>query len=284
MASRMRMFYEIVRFEQTLFALPFAFAGMLLARQEIPGPLTWLWVALAMFGARTAGMTANRLIDRHIDAANPRTAERALPAGKIGPLPLLVWLLVSLTVLAGAAWMLNPLCYRLAPVATFLLLFYSYTKRFTWACHLLLGLVQACAPIGGWLAVTGEWAVVPLLMGLAIFCWVAGFDIIYACQDREHDVKVGLNSIPARFGAEQAFTISRGLHALTFALLITVGLVSGLGQVYYGCLGVVAVLLVWQHQIVRPDDLSRIQQAFFQANASISLALFGGILFEVLKK
>ena len=282
--NRLQQFVEVVRFEQTLFALPFAFAGMLLAGPGVPGPWIWFWVAVAMFGARTAGMAANRMIDKEIDAHNPRTKDRAFPAGRIAGSTLLCWLVGSLGLLALAAKMLNPLCFRLCPLAIFLLLFYSYTKRFTWACHLVLGLVQAGAPIGGWLAVSGHLGAVPLLLGMAIFAWVAGFDVIYACQDYDHDLRAGIYSIPARFGKPRAFAVSRGLHAVTLVLLVAVGHLSGLGTVYYGSLGLVATLLIWQHQILRPDDLSRLQQAFFNANAAISVALLGGILFEVLSR
>ena len=283
MHKMLRQFSEVVRFEQTLFAVPFAFAGMLLAKHSVPAITTWIWVALAMFGARTAGMAANRLIDKNIDALNPRTQDRAYPAGRISRATLLTWMTASAGLLALASKMLNPLCFALCPLAVFLLMFYSYTKRFTWACHLVLGLVQACAPIGGWLAVAGHFALTPLLMGLAIFAWVAGFDVVYACQDYEHDIAHGVFSVPARFGKERAFTIARSLHALTLTLLLSVGFLTGMGIVYFSALAMVTTLLIWQHQILSPNDLSRLQQAFFNANASISVALFGGILFEVVK-
>jgi 4-hydroxybenzoate polyprenyltransferase len=280
--GRWQTFVELVRFEQTLFALPFAYAGMLLAQRGLPSFEVCFWVTLAMFGARTAGMAANRWIDWKIDAANPRTAQRSLPAGKVAGSSVLALLAVSLALLALAAYQLNPLCYRLWPLAALLLMGYSYTKRFTWLCHAWLGLVQACAPIGGWLAVAGEWAATPLWLGLAIFTWVAGFDVLYACQDFDHDRKVGLSSIPARFGIQKAFRISEGLHVVAWLALAAVGGCAGLGLVYALALGAIAALLYYEHRILRPDDLSQMQRAFFQANVGISLTLLGALLWELL--
>ncbi len=279
--SKLEQFFEAVRFEQTLFALPFAFASMLLAAHGFPSLRTWFWVTLAMFGARTAGMAANRIIDRQIDAVNPRTQDRALPAGRLSVAQMTQWMLGSFGLLLLASYQLNPLCFKLSPLAVALLLLYSYTKRFTWCCHLVLGLVQACAPIGGWLAVTGQWSPTPLALGAAIGLWVGGFDVLYACQDFDHDRSVGLFSIPARFGKEGAFKISRLMHCLAFVLFITVGRLEGLGHYYFGCLGFVASMLWWQHQILKPNDLSRLQQAFFHANVAISLSLLLGVLLEV---
>lgn len=278
-----RQFVELVRLEQTLFALPFAYTGMLLAGPGLPSWSQLGWVSCAMFGARTAGMGANRLIDMHIDAANPRTRDRALPAGRMSPHVVAVLTLLSLGLLVLAAWRLNPLCARLSPLAILLLLGYSYSKRFTWGCHLFLGLVQACAPIGGWLAVAGHFAPTPLWLGLAIGLWVAGFDVLYACQDLEHDRQVGLHSIPARVGAARAFWISRTLHFLALSSLVAAGLAAGLGTPYYAGLGLIGSLLVWEHQLLKPDDLSRLQQAFFQANVMISLTLLASVLLEVLR-
>lgn len=273
-------FIELVRLEQTLFALPFAYAGMLLAARGFPGLWVCLWVSLAMFGARTAGMAANRLIDWRIDAANPRTASRSLPAGRVGGAAVSALLFLSLGLLGLSARQLNPLCYQLWPLAALLLLGYSYTKRFTWMCHLWLGLIQACAPIGGWLAVRGEFAPTPLWLGLVIFTWVAGFDVLYACQDFDHDRKVGLYSIPSRFGIRKAFRISEGLHLISWLGLWMVGYCAQLGGVYRGGCWLIAALLVYQHRILRPDDLSQMQRAFFQANVVISCTLLVSLLWE----
>ena len=279
--SRLALFFELVRFEQTLFALPFAYAGMLLAARGLPAPLCCFWVTVAMFGARTAGMAANRLIDWKLDAANPRTMGRALPAGQVSGLPVVGLMLVSLGLLALAAQQLNPLCFQLWPLAALLLLGYSYTKRFTWLCHLWLGLVQACAPIGGWLAVRGEFADTPLWLGLVIFTWVAGFDVLYACQDFDHDRQVGLFSVPARFGVATAFRISEALHAFAWLALWRVGASAALGWTYaLGCWGI-AVLLYYEHRLLKPTDLSQMQKAFFQANVGISLTLLVSLVWEL---
>ena len=279
--GRLKLFFDLVRFEQTLFALPFAYAGMILGQRGLPPLATCLWVTVAMFGARTAGMSANRLIDRKIDALNPRTASRHLPAGQIGTGPVVLLMLSSLALLALAAHQLNPLCYQLWPLSALLLLGYSYTKRFTWLCHLWLGLVQACAPIGGWLAACGHWGQTPLWLGLVIFTWVAGFDVLYACQDFEHDRKVGLFSIPARFGIENAFRISEVLHLTAWFSLWRVGATAGLGTVYaLGC-WLIAALLYYEHRLLKPGDLSQMQKAFFQANVGISLTLLVSLFWEL---
>lgn len=279
--QRLGLFLELVRFEQTLFALPFAYAGMLLAARGLPPLTTCLWVTLAMVGARTAGMAANRWVDWKIDAANPRTADRSLPAGRVTGSSVLVLLVAGLALLGLASYQLNPLCFQLSPLAVGLLLGYSYTKRFTWLCHAWLGLVQACAPIGGWLAVSGHFDLLPLVLGLAIFTWVAGFDVLYACQDFEHDRQVGLYSIPARFGKVRAFRISEGLHLLTWLSLGWVGWLAGLGAVYALALLAIAALLYYEHRLLRPDDLGQMQKAFFQANVGISLTLLGALLWEL---
>jgi 4-hydroxybenzoate polyprenyltransferase len=276
------LFVDVVRLEQTVFALPFAYAGTLLAAHGFPGWWTLFWVTLAMFGARTAGMCANRLIDSGIDAANPRTADRALPAGRVRSQSLQLVLIFSLLLLVSSAKMLNPLCWMLSPVAVALLLLYSYTKRFTWACHLFLGLVQACAPIGGWLAVSGHFEATPLLLGLAIFLWIGGFDMLYACQDYDHDRSVGIRSIPARWGKEKAFSIARYCHLGTMLCLFSVAGLAGLGVKFIGGLLFITGVLIWQHRILRPDDLSRMQEAFQHANATISITLLTTLIWELL--
>lgn len=275
-------FVELVRLEQTAFALPFAWVGMLLAGDGVPPLRVVFWVTVAMVGARTAGMALNRLIDRDIDACNPRTSQRALPAGRVSVRAVRVLALVSLGVLVLAAWSLNPVCLALSPVAVALLVVYSYLKRFSWGCHLGLGLVQACAPIGGWLAVCGRFEAAPLWLGLAILLWVGGFDILYACQDLEHDRAVGLHSLPARLGPQRAFQVARTCHALALLCLVVAGAVLDLGAAWSIGLGAVATLLVWEHSLLSPQDLSRMQQAFFTCNAMISLTLLLATLVEVL--
>lgn len=279
--TRWKRFVELVRLEQTLFALPFAYSGMLLAQRQWPSLATVLWVTAAMVGARTAGMCANRLIDAGIDARNPRTRDRAIPAGTIAAGTVLRVMLLSLSLLVLAASQLNPLCLHLCPLAVFLLLAYSYLKRVTWACHLGLGLVQACAPIGGWLAVAGSFSVPPLWLGAAIFLWVAGFDILYSCQDIEVDRRDGLHSIPARLGADKAFWLSRAFHAGTVVALGMAGASLGLGLGYFAGIGFIGALLVYEHSLLHPRDLSNMQRAFFEMNALVSLTFLASVIWEV---
>ncbi|RIH82279.1 4-hydroxybenzoate octaprenyltransferase [Meiothermus luteus] len=280
--SRLRTYLELVRFEHTLFALPFAYGGMLLAARGWPGWDTFAWVTVAMVGARTGAMALNRLIDRHIDAANPRTAGRHLPRGLVQPLEVLALALAGLLLLGLAAFNLNPLTVQLLPVAVFFLVGYSYTKRFTWLCHFWLGLTVGAATAGGWIAVTGafEPALFALWAGTAF--WLAGFDILYATQDYEFDRSSGIHSIPARFGIPRALRIARFSHALTFGLFLLTGVLSGAGWAYYlGVLGVGA-LLWYEHRLVQPHDLSRVDQAFFQANVGVSLGMLAVILLDTL--
>ncbi|MEW6277590.1 MAG: UbiA-like polyprenyltransferase [Candidatus Eremiobacterota bacterium] len=276
-----KRFVELVRFEQTLFALPFAYAGMLLAAGGWPGLSVFGWVTLAMVGARTGGMCANRLIDAEIDARNPRTADRPLPTGRISRRTVALLMAASLSLLCFAAGQLNATCALLSPVAVCLLVGYSYLKRVTWACHLGLGLVQACAPIGGWLAVSGSFAPGPLWLGAAIFLWVAGFDVLYACQDIEIDRRDGLHSLPARIGPERAFRVSRLFHVGTVLSLGMAGATLGLGLPYYAGVGLIGAMLVYEHQLLKPDDLGKMQQAFFVANAFVSVTFLVSILLEV---
>lgn len=272
---------ELVRLEQTVFALPFAFSGLVLGSGGWPRGWDLLWVTLAMVGARTAGMSANRLFDAKIDAANPRTSSRLIPSGRIRPFSVSMILAGSLTLFWLAASQLHPTCLKLWPVAVFLLLVYSLLKRFTALCHLGLGMVQACAPLGGWLAVRGAFEAGPVCLALAILLWVAGFDILYACQDEQHDREHGLHSIPARMGRPRAFRISRSLHVGAVLSLLGCGLLMGLGAVYFGGVALISLLLVWEHQLLSPDDLSKMQQAFFWANALVSLTLLLSIILEV---
>ena len=271
----LRVVLEVIKFEHTLFALPFALLGMLLAAQGVPEGRVVAWIVVAMVGARSAAMGWNRLVDREIDAANPRTRTRALPAGLVSPGFVALFVVFNLALLLVAAWRLNPLCLTLSPVAILILLGYSYTKRFTWAAHLALGLALAGAPLGAWIAVTGGFASTPFVLAGVILTWVAGFDILYALQDETFDRARGLASIPARFGAAAALAISAALHLATLALLATLPFVypPGLGGVYWVGIAGCAVLLAYQHAIVRPDDLSRLNAAFFTANGLLALLL-----------
>jgi 4-hydroxybenzoate polyprenyltransferase len=279
---------EMIKIEHTLFALPFAFLGMLLAAGGWPSWRTVFWIVVAMVGARSAAMAFNRLVDRRIDAANPRTAGRALPAGQISPGAVAAFTAVSAGVLVLAAWKLNPLALVLSPVALGILFLYSYTKRFTWAAHLFLGLSLAGAPLGAWIAVRGDVQATPLLLAGVVLTWTAGFDILYALQDLDFDRRAGLFSIPARFGVVGALWISGALHALTLTLLALLPRVylpgpPVLGTAYWvgwvGCL----LLIAYQHWVVRPGDLSRLNAAFFTANGALSLWLFAATALDILR-
>ncbi len=279
---------EMIKFEHTLFALPFAFLGMMLAAGGWPSWWTVLWIVVAMIGARSAAMGFNRLVDREIDAANPRTSRRALPAGLVSPLWVTLFIVVSSGLLILAAWRLNPLTLRFSPVALVILFLYSYTKRFTWASHLFLGLALAGAPLGAWIAVRGEFALTPILLAGCVLLWVAGFDVLYALQDIEFDRERGLFSIPARFGIVGSLWISAAFHAVMLALLallprIYSGLGPSLGAGFWtgwtGCL----LLLAWQHWVVRPNDMSRLNAAFFTANGILSVWLFAATAFDLLR-
>ena len=275
---------EMIKIEHTLFALPFAFLGMLLAARGWPSWWTVLWIAVAMVGARSAAMGFNRLVDRRIDAANPRTASRALPAGLVTPAAVAVFVAASAALLVLAAWQLNPLALALSPVALAILFLYSYTKRFTWGSHLFLGLALSGAPLGAWIAVRGDVQATPLILGGAVLTWVAGFDVLYALQDEEFDRKTGLFSVPARFGTVGALWISAALHATTLTLLALLPRTypPGLGSWYWigwaGCLALIA----YQHWVVRPGDLSRLNAAFFTANGVLSVWLFVATALDIL--
>ncbi len=275
---------EMIKFEHTIFALPFAFLGMLLAAEGWPSWRTVGWIVVAMVGARSAAMGFNRLADRRIDAANPRTADRALPAGQVGAGFVAAFVVASGLLLVLAAWRLNPLALRLSPVALLILLGYSYTKRFTGFSHLILGLALSGAPLGAWIAVRGDVTAAPLALAGAVLLWVAGFDVLYALQDLEHDRRVGLHSVPARFGTVGALWISGALHLGMLVLLVLLPRIypAGLGGAYWiGVLGC-AALLAYQHWIVRPSDLSRLNAAFFRANGLLAVWLFGATAVDVL--
>jgi 4-hydroxybenzoate polyprenyltransferase len=274
---------EMIKFEHTLFALPFAFLGMMLAVGGWPSWRVVGWIVVAMVGARSAAMGWNRLVDRSIDAANPRTAGRALPAGLVSPGFVALFVAAAVALLVLAAWRLNPLALKLSPVAVAILFGYSYTKRFTWASHLVLGLSLAGAPLGAWIAVRGDVAAAPVVLALAVLLWVAGFDVLYALQDLDFDRSSGLYSIPARIGVIGSLWVSGVLHAAMLGVLALLPWAySGLGQWFWvgwaGC----ALLIAYQHWIVRPRDLSRLNAAFFTANGALSVWLFGLTALDIL--
>ena len=263
MFTRVRTYASFIRFSHTVFALPFALTGALLAAQTVP--LTWGrvgWILAAMATARTAAMGFNRLVDAKFDAENPRTAGRELPRGVVTTREAVALVVVASVAFVGTTVMLGPLCFALSPVALAIVFWYSLAKRYTTYAQLFLGLALAVAPVGGWLAAGGRAGWAPWLLALGTAMWVAGFDILYACEDVDFDRKRGLFSIPARFGVERALWISRGCHVVTILSLASVALVMPLGQLYIAGVVGVAVLLVYEQSLVRPDDLSRVKQAF----------------------
>lgn len=276
-AGALRTTLEMIRITHTVFALPFAIYAAVLAAGGWPDAATVVKILIAMVAARSAAMAQNRLVDRHIDAANPRTASRALPAGTLSVGYVRAFLAVSVAVFLAAAASLNRLTLLLAPVVLLVLFLYSYTKRFTALCHLVLGLCLAMAPAGAWIAVRGTLDLPPVLLSLAVLFWTAGFDVIYALQDEEHDRRAGIHSIPARVGARAALGISALFHGAMVALLVVLWRMIGEGWLLAAGIGVTAAALVYQHAIVRPGDLSRINAAFFTANGfvSVALAVFG---------
>jgi 4-hydroxybenzoate polyprenyltransferase len=273
----------MVKFSHTVFALPFAIAGAALAAVSHPITLRQvLWIVVAMVAARNAAMGFNRLVDHRLDAANPRTSGRELPRGALsrGAVWTFTTLLAALFVFA--AFRLNPLCGYLSPVALVVVFGYSFTKRVTWTSHLVLGLSLAMAPVGGWLAVAGSFAWTPWILACGVLLWVAGFDIIYACQDVGFDRKAGLHSIPARFGVRRALWLARALHAGSVVALAGVGAVAELRPVYWAGLAVIAGIFVWEHRLVRPEDLSRLGMAFFNVNGIVSVAYMATVLVATL--
>ncbi|MHB0937803.1 MAG: UbiA-like polyprenyltransferase [Armatimonadota bacterium] len=281
MIRRLLIILEMIKFEHTLFALPFALTAALVAVGGLPSWRQLLWLLVAMVGARSSAMTFNRIADIEFDRRNPRTAGRALPAGLVTTAQAWFFTLVTAGLLMLAAWQLNPLALYLSPVALAVVWGYSFTKRFTRLSHLVLGLALGIAPSAAWIALTGALPLPPMILSLAVICWTAGFDIIYACQDVEFDRQVGLHSIPARLGLGPALIISSLLHLLAFGLLAAFGVLAGLKYGYFAALFPVAVLLVYQHRIVRPNDLSRVNAAFFTANGAISLLLLIGACVDV---
>lgn len=280
-----RLMMQMIKFEHTIFALPFALISVLLAGRTMHSGVraeTVAWVLAAMVGARSAAMAFNRLCDADIDARNPRTARRHIPAGLLTRMQVTTFLICALALFELAAWKLNHLCFVLSPVALVFVLGYSYTKRFTSYCHLLLGFAIGIAPIGAWMAVRGDLHVVPMLLGLTVMMWIGGFDIIYALQDYEFDVNNGINSLPQRFGKTRALALSRLMHIAAILLLIAVGVNFGLHGAYYLGVGVVALLICYEQSLVKPDDLRKVDLAFFTLNGWVSVSLFGFVVLDSL--
>ncbi|MDH3442618.1 MAG: putative 4-hydroxybenzoate polyprenyltransferase [Deltaproteobacteria bacterium] len=278
--EKIRHYGGLIRFSHTVFALPFAFASLALAWPSHPiTPRIILWVVVAMVGARSAAMGFNRLADRKFDALNPRTENWELPRGTVKVREAAVLTAVASLIFIYAAFQLNPVCFALSPVALAIVFFYSLTKRFTWASHLFLGLALSLAPMGAWLAVTEPPIVLdelatPFFLGLAVVFWLAGFDVIYSLQDREFDRRQGLYSIPVRFGVVAALRLSSFFHFCTVIALALVGATAAMGVIYWLGFTAVSAILFWEHRIVTPTDLSRINKAFFDFNAYVSIGYF----------
>jgi 4-hydroxybenzoate polyprenyltransferase len=286
MVKKLKLVLDMIKFEHSIFALPFAYLGAILGSLEVNGHFpSWMqivWITIAMVGARSAAMALNRIIDRKIDAKNPRTAERHIPKGLIPVTFAWGFVAVSFIVLFAAAFQLNMLAVKLLPIAVFFLVFYSYTKRFTWTCHLVLGIATGLGPLGGWIATTGQIDLKGLLLFVTVALWIGGFDVIYACQDVEFDRKEGLHSIPARFGIKRGLQISSFMHLGTaiglFGLLwmTDLGIPFGLGVI------VALLILIYEHSIVTHDNLSRLNTAFFTMNGVLSVIVFCFMLIDVL--
>jgi len=275
LTHNIRTTLEMIKIEHTLFALPFALLGAVLAAHGLPSVSQIVWIAVAMVGARSTAMAFNRVADKDYDARNPRTKTRAIPSGKLSVVFVLIFTIVGAGTFLLAAAMLNRLTLILSPIALASIMLYSYTKRWTTLSHIVLGWCLAIAPTGAWIAVRGTIdSPAPLLLSLVVMLWTAGFDVLYACQDFDFDRREGLYSIPARFGIARALWISRGLHAGAFAALVLLYFVTNLGLP--AIVGVVATgaLLVYQHTLVRANDLSKLNAAFFTTNAFVSVILF----------
>jgi len=272
----------MVKIEHTVFALPFAFLGAFLAARGVPRPAQIGWILVAMVGARSAAMAFNRLVDLPFDAKNPRTVNRALPQKLLTRGFVVAFIVASSAILVFAASRLNQLSFALSPVALAIIFCYSYTKRFTWLTHIFLGVFLACAPIGAWIALRGSISLSPIILGLAVALWVAGFDVIYSCQDVEFDKGETLYSIPKRFGIRAALWVSPGIHLVMLGILAFLFWREGLGSISLLGLAIVGLLLAWEHSLVKPGDLSRANTAFFTINGWISILLFATTTIDLL--
>ena len=271
--GKLRVTGEMIKFEHSVFALPFALLGAMLAARGWPTGWQLFWIVIAMVGARSAAMSFNRLIDRRIDAANPRTATRALPTGALGVGFVAAFAAASSAVLMVAAYKLNPLSFQLSPAALAVLFVYSYTKRFTVFSHIILGFCLGMAPAAAWIAVRGSLGPPILLLTAAVTLWTAGFDILYACQDVEFDRSTGLCSVPQRWGVPRALQVSAALHIVMLLLLVWLAWVVELGWISITGLALTGVLLIYEHRLVKPTDLSRLDAAFFNTNGWIGILL-----------
>ncbi len=277
-----RRFVSLVKLEHTVFALPYAYTGAILALGEVPSARQLFWITVAMVGARSLAMALNRLIDAAIDARNPRTARREIPAGLLSRADVIAFAVASLIVFLVAVWQLAPITRWLWPIPVAGFVIYPYLKRFTWLCHPFLGAVDGLAPVGGWVAVTNHVDPTAFLLGGAVALWIGGFDIIYATMDLEIDRSQGLHSIPRQFGVATALRITRAFHLASVLLLVWLGIALGLGPLYYLGVAVVAALLAYENSIVSADDLSRVDMAFLTMNGVIALVFLAGVLADAI--
>ena len=281
--ERILTFGRMIRFSHTLFAMPFALTSVALVSFSNKVTLSKLfWIIVAMVGARSAAMGFNRIADREYDEKNPRTKNREIPTKQISLREASGFVSIAALILVFAAHELNPLCFYLSPIALVVVFFYSFTKRFTWLSHIFLGLGMGLAPVGAWLGIAGQFSVVPILIGSAVVAWGAGFDIIYSCQDLDYDDEVNLYSMPRSLGVRRALMISSLFHFIAFLLLLSLKFILPLGRIYLLGLSLVGLMLVYQHRIVKPDDLDRINFAFFNLNAYLSVGLFLFTLVDII--
>ncbi|OZM57506.1 4-hydroxybenzoate octaprenyltransferase [Lottiidibacillus patelloidae] len=284
--NKIKIFLEMIKFEHTIFALPFAFLGAILGNVLIEGTfptlMEWVWITLAMVGARTAAMSLNRLIDANIDRANPRTETRAIPAGLLSKVEVLVFTALSFLLLFYSAYQLNELAMYLLPIAVFFLVIYSYTKRFTWLCHVVLGITIGLAPLGGWVGATGTLTIDAFLLFLGVVFWIAGFDIIYATQDADYDREVKLFSIPSRFGIAKSLMIARAFHIVAFLFFASLIFTTSLGYIYAFGVLVSGLIMTYEHSLVSAKDLSKLNVAFFTMNGILSIVMFIFTLGDIL--
>ncbi|MBI5029506.1 MAG: UbiA family prenyltransferase [Chloroflexi bacterium] len=281
MFRNLKILLDNIKFEHTIFALPFAYLGMVLAANGLPTLWQFVWITIAMASARTLAMSLNRLIDRELDARNPRTMNRPLPRGLISPRAVAAISFASFVIFEFSAWQLNWTCFVLSPLALIFLVGYHYAKRFTWLCHWILGFTDGIAAAGGWVAVRGTLDPMAFLLWFVVIVWMAGFDLIYACQDVAIDKREGLHSFPARFGIANTLFVARVNHLTTVVALAAVGIIAALGLIYWAGWFIVAGLLAYENSIVKPNDLSRLNLAFFNVNGYISVIVFLSTLFGI---
>ena len=279
--NKIRVYLEMIKFQHSIFALPFAYFGAFLSQMKVPGLNKIFWITLAMVGARSFAMAMNRLIDAEIDRRNPRTADRALPKKLISIPNVILFTIISLGLFLLAVYNLAPICRYLWPIVVIPFVIYPYTKRFTWLSHFVLGFCLGLAPIGAWIAVTNTFSLEPFLIGSAVILWVAGFDIFYAIQDIDFDCRHKLYSIPARFGIKTSLTLTKLLHITSITILIWLGIRLDLGLFYFIGVVVTAILLAYENSLIKANDLSRLNLAFFTMNGVISMVMFCFVAIEV---